>query len=55
MSPFNWFGGKYKDDKPENMFAQFAVDPQEIVKVYSKWKTPARRVRRRTLCLHHLW
>lgn len=40
VTPFNWFGGKYKDDKPENMFAQFSVDPQEVVKVYTEWKIP---------------
>ncbi len=40
ISPFNWFGGKYKDDKPENWFAQFGVDPEEITKVYSEWRIP---------------
>jgi putative ABC transport system permease protein len=29
-----WFGGQYKDDKPNNFFAQFGTDPQEIMKVY---------------------
>jgi len=24
-----WFGGQYKDDKPENFFAQFGTDPQK--------------------------
>jgi putative ABC transport system permease protein len=28
-----WFGGQYKDDKPENFFAQFGTDPQEIFSV----------------------
>src|SRR6266849_3454580 len=27
--PMTWFGGKYKDDKPENYFAEFATDPDE--------------------------
>ena len=27
--PMTWFGGTYKDDKPENFFAQFATDPDE--------------------------
>ena len=40
VSPLNWFGGRYKDDKPENWFAQFSVDPEEIVKVYSEWQIP---------------
>lgn len=30
VSPWNWFGGIYKDQKPENFFAQFSVDPNEI-------------------------
>jgi putative ABC transport system permease protein len=29
-----WFGGQYKDAKPENMFAQFGTDPQEFFDVY---------------------
>lgn len=33
ISPWNWFGGLYKDDKPENRFAQFGVDPNEIFEV----------------------
>jgi putative ABC transport system permease protein len=32
--PVSWFGGIYKDDKPENFFAQFATDPEEFFKVY---------------------
>ena len=28
-----WFGGQYKDDKPENFFAQFGTDPQELFQV----------------------
>ena len=31
--PMTWFGGKYKDDKPENYFAQFATDPEEYFEV----------------------
>ena len=31
--PMTWFGGKYKDDKPENFFAQFATDPAEYFDV----------------------
>ena len=30
---WNWFGGIYKDNKPENTFAQFGVDPNEIFDV----------------------
>lgn len=32
--PVSWFGGIYKDDKPENFFAQFGTDPEEFFKVY---------------------
>jgi putative ABC transport system permease protein len=32
--PNSWFGGLYKDDKPENFFAQFGTDPDEFPKVY---------------------
>jgi putative ABC transport system permease protein len=38
VSPMNWFGGIYKDNKPENFFAQFGTDPQEIFKVHNEWK-----------------
>jgi putative ABC transport system permease protein len=33
--PLSWFGGRYKDDRPENFFAQFATDPEEYLKVGS--------------------
>ena len=33
--PMTWFGGIYKDDKPENYFAQMATDPEEYLKVAS--------------------
>ncbi len=36
-----WFGGQYKDDKPQNYFAQFGTNPQEFFKVYSEFKIPA--------------
>lgn len=38
--PQNWFGGKYKDDKSKNFFAQFGTDPDEFFKVYKDWKIP---------------
>lgn len=31
--PVTWFGGKYKDDKPENFFPQFATDADEYFDV----------------------
>jgi hypothetical protein len=36
-----WFGGKYKDDKPENYFAQFATDPDEYFDVAADKIMPA--------------
>jgi len=38
--PTQWFGGLYKDDKPENFFAQFGTDPAEIFKVMTDFKIP---------------
>src|SRR5579859_6382887 len=35
VAPMTWFGGKYKDDRPENFFAQVATDPDEYLKVAS--------------------
>lgn len=36
----SWFGGLYKDDKPENFFAQFGTDPQEFFDTYPEFKIP---------------
>jgi putative ABC transport system permease protein len=38
--PFNWFGGIYKDQKPENFFARFGVDPNEFFDVYTELSIP---------------
>ena len=38
--PMTWFGGRYKDDKPKNFFAQFATDPEEYLKVASDKTVP---------------
>ncbi len=32
--PVSWFGGIYKDQKPENFFAQFGTDPEEFFKTF---------------------
>jgi putative ABC transport system permease protein len=40
VAPMQWFGGLYKDEKPENFFAQFATDPEEIFKVMTDFKIP---------------
>jgi len=42
--PMTYFGGKYKDDRPENSFAQFATDPGEYLKVASDKVVPADQV-----------
>ena len=39
--PLSWFGGLYKDNKPENFFPQFATDPDEFPKVYPEMQIPA--------------
>ncbi|MBZ5497173.1 MAG: FtsX-like permease family protein [Acidobacteriia bacterium] len=39
-----WFGGQYKDDRPENFFAQFGTDPQELLQVYPELQIPADQV-----------
>jgi putative ABC transport system permease protein len=38
--PSSWFGGIYKDDKPENFFAQFGTDPDEFFKVFRDIEMP---------------
>ncbi|MGA2346510.1 MAG: ABC transporter permease [Candidatus Sulfotelmatobacter sp.] len=42
--PVSWFGGIYKDQKPENFFAQFGTDPEEFFKVYRVLEIPAEQV-----------
>jgi putative ABC transport system permease protein len=41
VAPNNWFGGIYRDAKPENFFAQFGTDPGEILKIFTDFKIPA--------------
>lgn len=40
MAPMNWFGGKYIDYRPENMFPRFAVDQEEVFNIYSEFTVP---------------
>src|SRR6266480_2075252 len=40
VAPTQWFGGLYKDEKPENFFAQFGTDPNEIFKIATDFKIP---------------
>jgi putative ABC transport system permease protein len=42
--PVSWFGGIYKDQKPENFFAQFGTDPEEFFKVYRDVEIPPEQV-----------
>jgi putative ABC transport system permease protein len=42
--PISWFGGLYKDNKPENFFAQFGTDPDEFFKVYRDLALPPDQV-----------
>jgi putative ABC transport system permease protein len=44
VAPMTWFGGRYKDDRPENFFAQIATDPDEYLKVASDKIVPADQV-----------
>src|SRR5208283_5964166 len=39
--PMTWFNGTYKNDKPENYFAQFATDPDELFDVEADKTIPA--------------
>jgi putative ABC transport system permease protein len=44
VAPMTWFGGRYKDDRAENFFAQMATDPDEYLKVASDKIVPADQV-----------
>jgi putative ABC transport system permease protein len=55
VAPMTWFGGRYKDDRPENFFAQFATDPEEYMEVAADKQLPREQVKAwkedRTGCL----
>ena len=36
----SWFGGIYKDQKPDNFFAQFGTDPEEFFKTFRDIEMP---------------
>ncbi len=38
--PVSWFGGIYKDQKPENFFARFGTDPDEFFNVFRDMQIP---------------
>jgi len=44
VAPMTWFGGRYKDARPENFFAQLATDPDEYMKVASDKIIPPEQV-----------
>ena len=50
-----WFGGVYKNNRPENVFARFAIEPDKIFIVLGEMKLPEEQKaafqRERTACL----
>lgn len=42
--PVSWFGGIYKDQKPDNFFAQFGTDPEEFFKTFRDMEMPEDQV-----------
>jgi putative ABC transport system permease protein len=42
--PVTWFGGIYKDQKPENFFAQFGTDPEEFFQVFRDIQMPPEQI-----------
>jgi putative ABC transport system permease protein len=51
----NWFGGIYKDSRPQNMFARFAVEPEKLFTVRPEMIMPDDQkkafVSERTACI----
>ena len=43
--PVSWFGGIYKDQKPENFFPKFGTDPDEFFKVFRDIQMPEDRIK----------
>ncbi len=35
VTPLTWFGGIYKDQRPENFFPQFGTDPATLLDVFT--------------------
>jgi len=40
VAPEIWFGGVYKDDKPENFFGQLSTDPLAWPKIFDDYQIP---------------
>ncbi len=32
----NWFGGQYRDNRPENMFARFGCEPESLLRIFDE-------------------
>ncbi len=43
--PVSWFGGVYKDQKPENFFARFGTDPDEFFKTFRDVSMPEDQIK----------
>ncbi len=43
--PVTFFGGRYKNDRPENFFVQFATDPSEYMEVAAYRQVPPEQVK----------
>ena len=35
---FQWFGGTYKDNSPENFFGRFAIEPDKLGKIFPEYQ-----------------
>src|SRR5437867_1961734 len=50
-----WFGGVYKDRRPENLFARFGIEPDKVFTIHSEFRLPEEQKiafqRERTACL----
>ena len=44
ICPMNWFGGTYIDQRPEHMFARFAVDQDVVFEIYPEFKAPPEQI-----------
>ena len=44
ICPMNWFGGTYIDQRPEHMFARFAVDQDAVFEIYPEFKAPPEQI-----------
>lgn len=56
VTPWNWYGGKYKDDRDqENFFARFGVDPAAFLTLRTQMEMPEEQkhafISQRTSCI----